>query len=445
MTEGTQLPQANESERIVLGSIIADGERIKQVAHILTKEDFYDKKLATIYRAMSAMFKQRKEIDLITLSDFLQQKDYLESIGGSATIVDLTNYVDERNASIVAHAKIVADRGVARRIIYAANKIIEKADKVDDMDEFTQEAEQILKGVTRTSARIQDKLAIVDLAEWRQTARDTDPINGARRGLSMGYKSLDDLTEGFEPGELIVLTGHTKHGKSKLAANIAWNVAMNGHNVLFVNTEMTKIQVARRMNGMQRIDDIKGKIYINDRADLEYQDVTTMMEKAKELGVDMVVIDHLHFFSRSEDNQANQISKITKEFKEAAVNLELPVMLLAHVSQGDTSKVPKVKDLKGSSAIAQDADMVITVWRDDRPNAPDPHTTKVVRLIARSAQRAVTQIYLYADGIRLLENKPDTNDQQRQYAEDQSRMLGEGDDGEIDLESGWDEESRSDG
>lgn len=433
------VPQATDSERIVVGTIIADGEAMKKIAHILTKADFYDKKLAVVYRALAWMYANKKEIDIITISDFLSRKEALEQIGGSSYLSDLTNFSDSRSSGIVGHAKIVADRAVARRIIAAAQQIIASAGDIDDMDKFTQDAEKTLKGVTRTSSRAMSKLDMVDLDEWRKIADETDPVAGARRGLSMGYRNLDDLTEGFEPGEMIVLTGHTKHGKSKLAANIAWNVAMNGHNVLFINTEMTKLQVARRMNGMsKRGETLKGKIYLNDRADLEYQDVTTMMERAKEMGVDMVVIDHLHFFSRSMDNQVNEISKITKEFKEAAVQLELPVLLLCHVSQADTAKVPKVKDLKGSSSIAQDADMVITVWRDDRPNAQDPHTTKVVRLIARSAERAVTSITLYADGIRLLEERPHTTAQQKTFADDTARILGEGSSNEVNLETGWD-------
>lgn len=432
-------PHAMDSERAIIACVLVKGrEAVKQIAHLITRDDFYDKRHVVIWRAADALLKRDGDIDLVTLTDLLRKKGYIDDIGGSAYLVEISNEYLGMN-TLVSHAKLVADRAVARRIIKASSEIIKNAAEASDMEEFIESSEAALKGITRTSARSQAKLTVVDLEEWRQIARDHAPETGQIRGLSMGYQSLDDLTEGFEPGEVMIVTGHTKHGKSKLAANLAWNVAQQGKNVMFINTEMTKLQVARRMNGMARTETATvGKIYINDRADLAYQDAISIMENAKELGCEMVIVDHLHFFGRSVDNQVNEISKITKEFKEAAVQLDIPLMLLCHVQQGDTSKRPTLQSLKGSSSIAQDADMVITVWRDDRTNSPDPHTTEVIRLAARSAERAVTKIFLYADGIRLLEDKPPTTEQQKTFADDVSRIIGDkDDDDEDDLSPGW--------
>jgi len=431
------IPQAVESEKAIIGTLMTDGRSaMKMIQHILTRDDFFDRKLSVIWRASEYLMKRDKDIDLITLSDFLSIKGYIDSVGGAAGLASMSNCYVGLNM-LVNHAKIVSDRATARRIIKAASDIVVKARVADDMDTFINDAERSLKGVTKSSARSQSKLSIVDLDEWREIARNTAPPSGQIRGLSLGYQCIDDMTEGFEPGEVIVLTGHTKHGKSKLAANFAWNVAKEGKNVLFINTEMTKLQVARRMNAMTKEDKtLSGKIYINDRADLDSRDATALMESAKEMGVDMVIIDHLHFFSRSTDNQTNEISKITKEFKEAAVQLELPLLLLCHIQQGDTSRRPTLQMLKGSSSIAQDADVVMTVWRDDRPNAPDPFKTEVIRLAHRSAERAVTRVVLYGDGMRLLEHRPPTTDQQKKWAEDAERMIGGKKDDE-DLEAGW--------
>jgi replicative DNA helicase len=437
-----ELPMSPEAEESLLGSILIEGSSVmKLVDHIVTKEDFTDKKRVILYRALKTVWIRRGDVDFLTVTEFLQNKGVYDEVGAGSYIASLTADVPNV-AHAVTYARIVADKATARRTIQAAQDIIKQAAKADDIDSFIDYSERRLKGVTRTNARNEGRLALVDLDEWRTIARESQPLDGEIRGLSLGWRKMDDITEGFEPGEVMILTGHTKHGKSKLAANMAWNVAAKGTNVLFVNTEMTKIQVARRMNGMSKLDEkLPGKIYLNDRADLQYRDVITIMEKAKELGCGMVIIDHLHFFGRSVDNQVNEISKITKEFKEAAVQLDLPVLLLCHIQQGDTRKKPTLQMLKGSSSIAQDADIVITVWRDDRPNAPDPHTTEVLRLAHRSAERAVTHMFLYADGIRLLEERPATTDQQRQYAEDTARRLGEKDDDDaLNLESDWDEE-----
>lgn len=435
--EGEQLPHAVESEKVIIASVIVDGrEAVKKIMHLITKDDFYNKKHAIIWRAATYLMRRDSEVDMITISDFLTRKGYIDEIGGAAYLSEVSDLYTGPHM-IVTHARIVSDRATARRIIQASQKIIKKASEADDMDTFVYEAEQDLKGVTKSSARKESKTSVVDLEEWRDIARKTIPLDGHVRGLSLGYDNLNSMTEGFEPGEVMVLTGHTKHGKSKLAANLVWNVARTGKNVMFINTEMTKLQVARRINSMSRDDTpTRGKIYINDRADLQAYDAVAIMENAKELGCDMVVIDHLHFFSRSTDNQTNEISKITKEFKEAAVQLEVPLLLLCHIQQGDTSKRPTLQMLKGSSSIAQDADIVLTVWRDDRPQAPDPFTTEVIRLAHRSAERAITHIELYGDGMRLLEDKPPTTEQQKQWVEDAERMIG-GEHHEEDLEAGW--------
>lgn len=429
MAEGSiELPVAMEAEVSVIAAVLIGGrEAMKMMQHIVTKDDFTDRRHTIIWRAATYLMKRDKEIDLLTLSDFLKQKGYLDDIGGSSYLTETTNHIPTYyNCHI--YAKIVADRAVARRIILAAQDIMKKASSEDDMDKFVHEAEQRLKGVTRSSARKESKHSIVDLEEWRKIAREAAPETGAIRGMSLGYHKLDEMTEGFEPGEVMILTGHTKHGKSKLAANLAWNVAQQGKNVMFINTEMTKMQVARRMNGMTKDDaPTKGKIYMNDRADLEAYDATALMERAKEMGCDMVIIDHLHFFSRSTDNQTNEISKITKEFKEAAVQYELPLLLLCHIKQGDTTKRPTLESLKGSSSIAQDADIILTVWRDDRPTATDPFKTEVLRLAHRSAERAITHIELFGEGIRLLEERPPTTEQQAQWVKDNEKMLGETD------------------
>lgn len=436
MSDKLTPPQAIESEKAIIGALVVNGrEAMKKIQHIVTRNDFYDNKSTLIWRAAEYLMKRDKDIDFVSLADFLKVKGYFDNVGGSAGIAELSSN-DCGLHMVVTHAKIVADRATARRIIEASKDIMGKAAIADDMESFVAFAEDRLKGVTKTSARSQNKLAIVDLEEWREVARNTAPQTGRLRGLSLGYQCIDDMTEGFEPGEVIVLTGHTKHGKSKLAANFAWNVAQTGKNVMFINTEMTKLQVARRMNAMSREDQpTKGKIYVNDRADLDARDATSIMEHAKEVGCDMVIIDHLHFFSRSTDNQTNEISKITKEFKEAAVQLELPLLLLCHIQQGDTSRRPTLQMLKGSSSIAQDADVVLTVWRDDRPNATDPFRTEVIRLAHRSAERAITRTELFGDGMRLLEKRPATTEEQAQWVRDADRMTGEKDDD--DMEDGW--------
>lgn len=401
-----KMPESVESECIVLGSILIDGrDGMKKVGHLLRNKDFFDDRHRYIYRAMEKLYNDQLDIDIMTVYNVLRDRGYADVIGGAAYLSELSNTVITP-LHIVTHAKIVADRAALRNIIRAGNDIMKMTqDSELDLDDLLVKAEERLKGVTREGASIEDKLSVVDLDDWRKIARETEDRNGRNRGISTGIKGVDDMIEGFEPGEMMILTGHTKHGKSRLAANIAYNVAQQGKTVYYINTEMTKLQMGRRFNSLAGDTPIKGKILLNDKAGLSYVDVIMIMENAKEKGCDLVIVDHLHFFSRSVENQTNEISKIAKDFKDAAVAYELPLLMLCHVQQADTKKTPTLQMIKNSSSIAQDADIVLTVWMDDRPTA-DGKVTEVSRLAHRSASNTKRQCVLYNDGMRLTETAP---------------------------------------
>lgn len=431
MAETIQLPTAVDSEREVISALIIEGkEAIKRIGHIVTAEDFYEQRHAIIWRAALSMYERQVDIDIVTLSEFLQQKGYLDVIGGSTYLMECTNmYISL--AHLPTHARIVADRAVARRIIRASQDIIRKAAEADDIEKFVSEAEDTLKGVTRSAVRAENKLAIVDMEEWRKIARETEPTPGTVRGLSSGWRAVDDITEGFEGGEMYILTGHTGHGKSQLATGWAINVAQKGSTVLFINTEMTKLQMGRRLNSILGDEPIKGKIIVNDRSDIDAKDVITIMENAKEKGCDMVIVDHLHYFARSEDNATGQISKYTKEFKDAAVNLDIPLLMLCHIDQSKPETMrPTLKMLKNSSSIAQDADLVMTVFRDEQKN---PGVLEVIRLKGRSTSGKHKWGELYYDGLKLTEQKPVTAAPDTTYYDNNARMLGEKDEVDLDI------------
>lgn len=405
MSKTITMPEAVESERVVLGSIVIDGvDAMKKIGHILVHNDFFEDSHRYIYRAMEKLYSEQKDIDIITIVGVLKDNGYLDIVGGASYISELSSEV-VTSLHIVTHAKIVADRSALRNVIRAAKDIMAMTQGEDDLDTLLEKAESRIKGVTREASKIEDKLAVVDLEDWRKVARDTEDRNGEVRGISTGYKNLDEMLEGFEPGEMMILTGHTKHGKSRLAANIAWNVANLGKTVYFINTEMTKLQMGRRFNALAGDRVPSGKILLNDKAGLGYYDVIRIMENAKEKGCDLVIVDHLHFFSRSVENQTNEISKIAKDFKDAAVTYELPLLMLCHLQQADTKKYPTLQMIKNSSSIAQDADIVISVWMDDRPQA-DGIETRILRLAHRSASNSKREIVLFNEGMKLVETAP---------------------------------------
>lgn len=229
-------------------------------------------------------------------------------------------------------------------------------------------------GAAEDLLELSEKTEVAYLVEFQDEAMEYIKNGDKYMGLDTGYEGINRLLGSFLPGELLTIGGDTGHGKSLLAMNIAQNVyAKEQKPVLLVNLELTRYQAVQRFYALSDDHDYAG-ILIQRAPAVSYRDIDILMERAKDEGACMVVIDHLHFFSRSADNEARELSRITKHFKECAVERELPVILLSHVTptrimapDGSVKKEykPGLHNLKGSSSIEQDSDMVGFVYRKD--------------------------------------------------------------------------------
>lgn len=232
----------------------------------------------------------------------------------------------------------------------------------------------IEEGAAEDLLELSEKTEIAYLIEYQDEAMEYLKNGDKYMGVSTGYKGVDTLLGSFLPGELLTIGGDTGHGKSLLAMNIAQNVyAKEQKPVLLVNLELTRYQAVQRFYNLSDNHDYAG-ILIQRAPAVSYRDIDVLMQRAKDEGACMVVIDHLHFFSRSAENEARELSRITKHFKECAVEQELPVILLSHVTptrimapDGTVKKEykPGLHNLKGSSSIEQDSDMVGFVYRKE--------------------------------------------------------------------------------
>jgi replicative DNA helicase len=431
-----ETPYNEDAERAVLGSILIDGNgTFKKIGHILSANDFYEETHRVLFEHCKKLYDAGVEPDLLTIHDALKQSGWDMNIPVSI-LTELTNYVPTTSHS-VNYAKIVAKYAAARRILAASRDIAQLTQEDITIDELVSRAETRLKGVTRGAVQAESKFEIVDLQPYMTMAREHREPEGQIKGISTGLKKVDAMTQGFVPGELMIVSGQTSHGKTQLSNNIMLAAAKNDHKVMFITMEMTKQETADRFNMLTRDEDIgEGKIFLNMRSDLAYTDVTKLIEKAKEKGCDMVVIDHLHYFSRSVENATQEVSKIVKEFKSAAIVYELPIILICHVRKMAPKKHPTIQDLRDSSLIAQDADMVLIVWRDESPGATNPNEVEVTLWKNRNRQKKHRRDFLYADGMTLVENDPrpaDDKERQRQAA-NTARMTGDKDMADLDLE-----------
>lgn len=363
-----------EAETSVLGSILIDDSKLGKVREILSSGDFYDQKNQWIFAAMEALNDHGVEIDLVTLHDFLQKKGYSELVGGSPYLAELTNHVPT-SARVMNYAKIVADDSAKRRIKSIAEKIGEASgDEKQSLEDTLEIVQDEIHKVNQIGGK-QNKFQVSSMLDHVEEAEERYKHRDEIQGLSTGFPSIDKLTMGLVPGELVIVAGPTSRGKTLLSMHIANNVAKEGHRVLFVTLEMAKAELTSRymyVNGGADTTDfstVAANTVFQENDELDWKDIDGLIQNAKDaLDVDLVIIDHLHYFSRDLKNVAEELGKITMTFKKNAIRHNLPIILISHIRKLGKDEDLSADSLRGSSLIAQDADIVLLVNRDAETN-----------------------------------------------------------------------------
>lgn len=261
-----------------------------------------------------------------------------------------------------------------------------------------------------------EQMKLVLMSDFTDEARETYRNFGKMNGISTGYPKLDVLTKGLVGGELIVVAGKTSRGKTTLALNIANNVALAGRTVLFVTLEMTHAEITSRTmfingcdpNSEETTEDynkVASQTVFQATDELNWKSIDKLMEAAKrDMNVDLVVIDHLHYFTRELDNIAEDLGRITKEFKKNAIRHKVPVMLISHVRKTANGAEATMDDLRGSSYMAQDADIVLMVAR--MPDNPTATFVRIEKNRIRGFDTEMDTVQLYTDKIKIYNEMP---------------------------------------
>lgn len=220
---------------------------------------------------------------------------------------------------------------------------------------------------------------IVLLSNYMGSLAENIKNRGKVRGLKTGYWTLDRMTAGLCGGDLDVIAAPSSVGKSMLIVNMFVRQMLEGHKIFLITLEMTKESILERMHSIlgEELFEVamsNGGIMVQEQARIPYTSVKYAVEKAKEWGAEVVYIDHLHYFSRSMQNQAEGLGVITQEFKVLALEHDIPIVLISQLRKTEAGQRPTGDDLRGSALIKQDADIVLILDKDPKDmNGPNSH------------------------------------------------------------------------
>ena len=387
----------DEAELATLGAILLDGEALPAISHLLRPEDFYRTAHQRIYEALLALFDRGQSVDLITLADELRSRGSLEQCGGLATISRLTSAVPT-SANVEYYARIVQAAAIRRSLARISQEIIARAH--DDSAEVRQIMEEAERKIFEISDRHQSGSYH---AAKEVVSRTFDAIErlyhskGSYTGVPSGFTELDNLTNGFQPSEFIVIGSRPSVGKTALALTMAANIAIRQKTpVGLFSLEMSSMAIMQRLLAMEarinsqllrsgmlkpsdfsRITEACGRIYeaplyINDSPDLKLLDLRAQARRMKShQDVKIIFIDYLTLINAENREMARheQIAEISRSLKSLARELAIPVVALSQVRRETEGKRPALADLRESGSIEQDADVVIFLHTEDMKSA----------------------------------------------------------------------------
>lgn len=393
-------PHSLDAERSTIGSLLVDKDSIIKISDFIRGEDFYHDAHKMIYRAIMDLYDKRSPIDLVTLTNILEERKELKIIGGASYLASLANEVPTAT-HIFQYATIVKEKAILRQLILVGDTIKGLGYREDgNVDELIDEAEKALFSVSQSY--ISDRFVHIKEVlngTYEKISDLHDPDSKEKyRGIPTGFKSLDNLLSGLQPSDLVVLAARPSMGKTAFALNIGENIAKRGKTVGLISLEMSKEQLVERMfcsllsvdswkmrTGKLSDDDfakIGGvmdelnsmKIYIDDSVGNSISELKAKARRLKmEHGLDVLVIDYLQLmsagnFSSYQSNRVQEISEISRSLKALARDLNIPIIALSQLSRAvemRPSKIPQLSDLRESGAIEQDADVVLMLYRED--------------------------------------------------------------------------------
>lgn len=383
-------PSSLEAEQAILGSMLIDRDVLLKLESILSPDDFYDQGNRLIYEVMLDLSRRGIPIDIVTLSNELKGRDLVEKVGGIDYIIQLASNVPT-TANFEYYSNIIKDKSIRRKLIKVGNTILGfDFNSQKSAEELLDKAESLIFDLSESNRPLNFyhvRELLPDCFERIEAAyRKKSGISGVRSG----FTRLDELTAGFQDGDLIIIAARPSVGKTSFALNLATNIALNENTpVAIFSLEMSKEQVVERMICAHAEIDLKSlrtgifldeawekisstisvfyntPIFIDDSPDISVLEVRSKARRLlAEKGNFVLILDYLQLMHSDErvENRVQEISKISRQLKNLAKELKIPVIVLSQLSreiEKRQDKKPLLSDLRESGAIEQDADVVM--------------------------------------------------------------------------------------
>jgi replicative DNA helicase len=392
-------PNDNDAEEAVIGSLLIDGTSIFQIADFLQSSDFYFEQNRLLFEATIALYQRDEAINNVTLAQELSRQGKLETVGGAARLSYLIS-VPATSLDIEHYARIVYRLSVMRQLITAGDRISAIGYEAGpDVEEGLAKAEGVLFRLRRGGGT-NDLTHIREvLDKYFEVTPSSEERPERLLSIPSGFAGLDDLLNGLQRSDLVIVAGRPSMGKTSLALNIARNAAVeNRATVALFSLEMSRDSLVTRLvsseSGInarrirfgehktdeeeQKVMDATGvlseaPIYIDDTPMIRMAEMRSKTLRLNyERGIDLVILDYLQLMqgesSGRGENRVQEISYISRALKALAREINAPVLACSQLSRAvewRASHEPQLSDLRESGSIEQDADVVMFIYRDE--------------------------------------------------------------------------------
>lgn len=394
-----QAPWSADAEQAVLSAMLLDADAILRAAERLEDSMFYREAHRRIFRAIVALTERGTVVDVLTLADELERRGELGAAGGREYLGVLVDAVPT-TANVEHHAGIVRERALRRRLIETATDLVgESFEGRLTAADLLDEAERRILALSQ--AKAEDRAVRVKELLWPAMERIEARHRGgvAFTGVPSGFVDLDEMTNGFQAGDLVIIAARPSMGKTSFAMNIALNAALDAKKkVLVFSLEMNRESLVQRLltsearvdaqrlrKASLRDDDFvrlaraagqlaQAELLIDDSSNVGMLEIRSRARRVKaETGLDMIVVDYLQFIQEppGSESRVQAVSQISRLLKSLAKELEVPVLALSQLSRsteqrtGESRGRPQLADLRDSGAIEQDADLVMGIFRPE--------------------------------------------------------------------------------